>query len=146
MANITPKEYNQMSENVSPKSKGLLNFFKAYAIGGTICLIGEVFLKLYSYFGFDEVISGAWTSVTLILISAILTGLGVYEKIAKHGGAGTLVPITGFANAVVSSAIENRSEGYVLGVGTKIFTIAGPVILYGTVASVIYGIVYYYIR
>jgi stage V sporulation protein AC len=119
--------------------------FKAFLIGGAICLIGEVILKTYQSFGLDKVASSSWTSVTLVLISAILTGLGLYEKLAKHGGAGTLVPITGFANAVVSCAIESKSEGLILGVGAKIFTIAGPVILYGTVASVVYGIVYWFI-
>lgn len=145
MATITPQEYSKMSDNASPKSNVLLDTFKAFIIGGTICLIGQIILNIYKSFGFDEVTSGSWTSVTLVLLSAILTGLGLYEKMAKHGGAGTLVPITGFANAVVSCAIENKSEGFILGVGSKIFTIAGPVILYGTVASVIYGVIYWFI-
>lgn len=145
MASITPQEYNQMSDNVSPKSNAVLDTIKAFLIGGTICLIGQIILNIYTSMGLDKVASSSWTSVTLVLISAILTGFGLYEKIAKHGGAGTLVPITGFANAVVSCAIENRSEGLILGVGSKIFTIAGPVILYGTVASVIYGIIYWFI-
>jgi stage V sporulation protein AC len=146
MANITPQEYNKMSEKASPKSPAVWDTIKAFLIGGGICLLGQVFLQMYQSFGLDEKISSTWTSVTLVLLSAILTALGLYEKLAKHGGAGTLVPITGFANAVVSCAIENRSEGYILGVGAKIFTIAGPVILYGTVASVIYGILYYFTR
>lgn len=87
----------------------------------------------------------AWTSITLVFLSAILTGFGIYEKLARHAGAGTLVPITGFANAIASSAIESKTEGFVLGIGTKIFTIAGPVILYGTAFSVIYGLIYYLI-
>lgn len=146
MANITPEEYNKMSEKASPKSNVVLDTFKAFLIGGIICLIGQCLLQMYQNFGFDKIDSSTWTSVTLVLLSAIFTALGLYEKIAKHGGAGTLVPITGFANAVVSCAIENRSEGFILGVGAKIFTIAGPVILYGTVASVIYGIIYYFTR
>lgn len=146
MANITPEEYNKMSEKASPKSNVVLDTFKAFLIGGIICLIGQCLLKIYQNFGLDKIDSSTWTSVTLVLLSAIFTALGLYEKIAKHGGAGTLVPITGFANAVVSCAIENRSEGFILGVGAKIFTIAGPVILYGTVASVIYGIIYYFTR
>lgn len=146
MANITPEEYNKMSDSVSPKSNVVLDTFKAFLIGGFICLIGQLFLQMYQNFGLDKVSSSSWTSVTLVLLSAFLTALGLYEKIAKHGGAGTLVPITGFANAVVSCAIENKSEGFILGVGAKIFTIAGPVILYGTVASVIYGVIYYFTR
>lgn len=145
MATITPQEYSQMSDNASPKSNVALDTFKAFLIGGIICLIGQGILNIYQGAGLDKIASASWTSVTLVLISAILTGFGLYEKIAKHGGAGTLVPITGFANAVVSCAIENKSEGFILGVGSKIFTIAGPVILYGTVASVIYGIVYWFI-
>ena len=144
MANITPQEYSKMSDNASPKSNVVLDTFKAFLIGGFICLIGQILLQMYQNFGLDKLTSSSWTSVTLVLLSAILTALGLYEKIAKHGGAGTLVPITGFANAVVSCAIENKSEGFILGVGAKIFTIAGPVILYGTVASVIYGIIYYF--
>lgn len=146
MANITPQEYNKMSDNASPKSNVVLDTFKAFLIGGIICVIGQILMQMYQNFGLDKTTSSTWTSVTLIFLSAILTALGLYEKIAKHGGAGTLVPITGFANAVVSCAIENKSEGYILGVGAKIFTIAGPVILYGTVASVIYGIIYYFTR
>lgn len=145
MATLTPQEYHRMSDDASPKSNVVLDTFKAFLIGGSICLIGEVLLKVYQSFGLDDVTSSSWTSVTLVLASAILTGFGLYERLAKHGGAGTLVPITGFANAVVSCAIENRSEGLILGVGAKIFTIAGPVILYGTVASVVYGIVYWFI-
>ncbi len=144
MATITPQEYSRMSDNASPKSNVVLDTLKAFLIGGAICLIGQIILNIYQGMGLDKEASSSWTSITLVLISAILTGFGIYEKVAKHGGAGTLVPITGFANAVVSCAIENRSEGLVLGVGAKIFTIAGPVILYGTVASVIYGIVYWF--
>jgi stage V sporulation protein AC len=143
MAKVTPKEYDRMSSDASPRSNALLDTVKAFLIGGLVCLVGQVLLSLYLGLGLDEDASGAWTSVTLVLLSAILTGLGVYEKVAKHGGSGTLVPITGFANAVVSCAIENRSEGLVLGVGSKVFTIAGPVVLYGMVASVVYGLVYW---
>jgi len=145
MANITPEQYSQMSDDASPKSNVVVNTFKAFLIGGAICLLGQILLNTFQHFGLDKVASSAWTSVTLVLLSAIFTGLGLYEKLAKHGGAGTLVPITGFANAVVSSAVESKSEGLILGVGAKIFTIAGPVILYGTVASVIYGIIYWFI-
>ena len=142
--NITEKQYAEMVKKVSPNSKSYLDIPKAFIIGGLICVLGQAFLNWYQYMGFDEKTAGAFTSISLILISAILTGFGLYSKIAKHGGAGTLVPITGFANAVVSPALEFKSEGYVLGVGAKIFAISGPVILYGTVASVIYGIIYYF--
>lgn len=141
--NITEKEYGELVKKASPNSKSIIDIPKAFVIGGMICCIGQAFLNLYTNMGFDEKSAGAWTSVTLVLISAVLTGLGLYEKIAKHGGAGTLVPITGFANAVVSPALEFKSEGLILGLGAKIFIISGPVILYGCTASVIYGIIRY---
>ena len=140
---VTQKEYSEMSKKASPNSRSWVNVPVAFLIGGAICTLGEIFLNIFTKFGCAKESAGAWASIILILLSAILTGFGLYEKIAKHAGAGTLVPITGFANAVVSSALESKSEGFILGVGAKIFTIAGPVILYGTTASVIYGIVYY---
>lgn len=141
---ITPQEYSTLVKKASPNSKSWIDIPKAFVIGGLICTLGQAFLNMYQYFGMDEKEAGTWTSVTLVLLSAVLTGFGLYEKIAKHGGAGTLVPITGFANAVVSPALEFKSEGFILGLGAKIFIISGPVILYGTVASVIYGLIYYY--
>ncbi|MBE6859287.1 MAG: SpoVA/SpoVAEb family sporulation membrane protein [Ruminococcus sp.] len=140
--NITPQEYDKMSRSVSPKSRSIVNIPVAFAVGGAICVVGQLLLSLFEYYGFGKTAAGTWTSVILIGLSALCTGLGWYAKLAKHAGAGTLVPITGFANAVSSSAIEARSEGYVLGVGAKIFTIAGPVILYGCTASVAYGLLY----
>ena len=140
---VTQKEYSEMSKKASPNSRSWANVPVAFLIGGAICTLGEIFLNIFTKFGCAKESAGAWASIILILLSAILTGFGLYEKIAKHAGAGTLVPITGFANAVVSSALESKSEGFILGVGAKIFTIAGPVILYGTTASVIYGLVYY---
>ena len=140
---VTQKEYREMSKKASPNSRSWVNVPVAFLIGGAICTLGEIFLNIFTKFGCAKESAGAWASIILILLSAILTGFGLYEKIAKHAGAGTLVPITGFANAVVSSALESKSEGFILGVGAKIFTIAGPVILYGTTASVIYGLVYY---
>lgn len=140
---VTKKEYSEMSKKASPNSRSWVNVPVAFLIGGAICTLGEIFLNIFTKFGCAKESAGAWASIILILLSAILTGFGLYEKIAKHAGAGTLVPITGFANAVVSSALESKSEGFILGVGAKIFTIAGPVILYGTTASVIYGLVYY---
>ena len=140
---VTQKEYSEMSKKASPNSRSWVNVPVAFLIGGAICTLGEIFLNIFTKFGCAKESAGAWASIILILLSAILTGFGLYEKIAKHAGAGTLVPITGFANAVVSSALESKSEGFILGVGAKIFTIAGPVILYGTTASVIYGLVYF---
>lgn len=144
--NITPELYSEMSENASPKSNVKVNVPIAFCIGGAICVAGEILMKIFGKYGLDKTSAGAWTSIILVGLSALFTGLGWYEKLAKHAGAGTLVPITGFSNAISSSAIESKSEGFVLGVGAKIFTIAGPVILYGCSASVIYGIIYYFIK
>ncbi|NLZ45218.1 MAG: SpoVA/SpoVAEb family sporulation membrane protein, partial [Clostridiales bacterium] len=127
-----------------PPSKSTRNIPIAFLVGGIICAIGQVVLKIFENYNFDKVSAGAWVSIILILASAILTGFGLYEKIANYAGAGTLVPITGFANSVVSPALESKTEGYVLGVGAKVFTIAGPVILYGTAASIVYGLIYYF--
>ncbi len=141
--NITPEIYGDMSKKASPKSNTKVNVPVAFAVGGGICVIGEILLTIFQNAGLDKTASGTWTSIILVGLSALFTGLGWYEKLAKHAGAGTLVPITGFSNAISSSAIEAKSEGFILGVGAKIFTIAGPVILYGCSASVIYGLIYY---
>lgn len=142
--NVSKQQYNTLVKKISPNSKSWIDIPKAFVIGGIICCIGQGLTDLYGKAGFDDKTAAAWTSVTLVFLSALLTGLGLYEKIAKHGGAGTLVPITGFANAVASPALEFKAEGFVLGVGAKIFAIAGPVILYGTAASVLYGLIYYF--
>ena len=138
---ISPKEYNKIVTKNSPKSKLFVNCIKAFLIGGAICTIGQGFTDLYAMLGAVEKDSKTVCSVTLIFIGILLTAIGVYDKIAKHGGAGTLVPITGFANAVSSPAIEFKSEGYIAGLGAKLFIIAGPVIVYGVSASIIYGFV-----
>ena len=142
---VSQKEYGEMVKKASPNSKSCIDIPCAFVIGGLICVIGQALTDFYSYLGFDDRPSAAWCTVTLVFLSALLTGLGVYEKIAKHGGAGTLVPVTGFANAVASPAVEFKSEGFILGLGAKIFIIAGPVILYGTAASVLYGLIYYFL-
>lgn len=142
---VSQKEYGEMVKKTSPNSKSCIDIPCAFVIGGLICVIGQALTDFYSYLGFDDRTSAAWCTVTLVFLSALLTGLGVYEKIAKHGGAGTLVPVTGFANAVASPAVEFKSEGFILGLGAKIFIIAGPVILYGTAASVLYGLIYYFL-
>lgn len=141
--NITPELYSDMSKNASPKSNTKVNVPVAFLVGGLICVIGGILRMIFEHYGIDEEAAGTWTSIVLVGLSALFTGLGWYQKIAKHAGAGTLVPITGFSNSISSSAIEAKSEGFILGVGAKIFTIAGPVILYGCSASVIYGLIYY---
>lgn len=143
---VSKQQYSEMVKKASPNSKSFKDIPKAFLIGGAICCVGQALNDLLKSGGLDEKSAATWTSVCLVLISAVLTGLGYYEKIAKHGGAGTLVPITGFANAVVSPALEFKSEGFVLGLGAKIFIIAGPVILYGTAASVLYGLIYYFMN
>ena len=143
---MTNKEYIEYVETKNPKSAIVKNSVKAFLIGGTICSIGQAFLELYLYFGLDKETAATLVTVTMIFLGTLLTGLDVYYKIAKHGGAGTLVPVTGFANAVASSALEAKTEGYILGVGAKIFTIAGPVILFGTLSSVICGILYFFMK
>ena len=135
-------EYNKIVKKISPPSPKIKDFIYAYVIGGSICVIGQLFFELYLYLGLSNKTIKTVVPVTLIFIAALLTGLKLFDKIAKRAGAGTLVPITGFANAVVSPAIEFKAEGFVLGVGANMFKIAGPVIVYGTVASVVYGVIY----
>lgn len=143
--NITPQAYSEMSRRAEPKSNTAVNVACAFAVGGGICAVGQIIRSLFENAGFTTENASTWTSIILVTLSALLTGLDWYQPLAKHAGAGTLVPITGFSNSVSSSAIEAQSEGLVLGVGTKIFTIAGPVILYGCGAAFIYGIIYYII-
>ncbi len=141
--NMSNNEYVKYTESKSPKSKVARNSLIAFLVGGAICAIGQGFISLYKYWGLDKETASTLATVTLIFLSALFTGLNLYPKLAKYAGAGTLVPVTGFANAVTSPAIEARTEGFVLGVGAKIFTIAGPVILFGTLSSMICGIIYY---
>jgi len=143
MDKMTYRKY--VGENAK-KSNLLANITKAFLIGGLICCIGEALLDIYLRVGISLETARMLESVTLIFFAALLTGLGYFDSIAKHAGAGTLVPITGFANSVVAPAIDSKSEGFIMGVGAKMFVIAGPVIVYGTIASIIYGIVYYFIR
>ncbi|MEE0945408.1 MAG: stage V sporulation protein AC [Acutalibacteraceae bacterium] len=140
---ISSKDYSQMVKKASPPSKHLKNCIMAFLFGGFICSLGEAFFQIYQKLNIGEENSRMLASVTLIFLAALLTGLKVFDNIAKVAGAGTLVPITGFANSVVSPAIEFKKEGFVLGVGANMFKIAGPVIVYGTIASVIYGVVYW---
>lgn len=141
---LSPKEYQAKVMKKSPKSKLFKNSVKAFLFGGIICTLGQIILNFFTGMGLDKEPASSWTSVTLIFSGILLTGLDVYHKIAKQAGAGTLVPITGFANAMSSPAIEARTEGYVLGVGVKLFSIAGPVIAYGIGASFFAGLIIYF--
>lgn len=128
---------------MSPKSPIVKNCVKAFVVGGLICALGQGLINLYSSWGLDKENSATAASMTLVALSALFTGLSLYDNLAKHAGAGTLVPITGFANAVSSAAVEFKTEGFILGVGAKMFTIAGPVIVYGISAGVVYGVIYW---
>ena len=141
--NVKKQEYQKLVSQKAPKSPILKDCLWAFFVGGFICTLGQLLLEGYKMSELESESAKTLVSVTLIFLSALLTAIGVFDKIAKRAGAGTLVPITGFANAVVSPAIEYRAEGYVLGVGAKMFTIAGPVIVYGVTASVVYGLIYW---
>lgn len=140
---MTEKEYQALVEEMAPKSPMGKDCFNAFWIGGLICTVGQVILNLYKKLGLDPEAAGTAMSMTLVTLSALLTGLSLYDNIAKYAGAGTLVPITGFANSIAAPAVEFKTEGYILGVGAKMFTIAGPVIVYGIGASVVYGLIYW---
>ena len=140
---MTEKEYAKLVKELSPPSPMGKDCFNAFWIGGLICAIGQVFINLYTSLGLEKTDAGTAASMSMVAISALLTGFSLYDNIAKHAGAGTLVPITGFANAISSAAVEFKTEGFILGVGAKMFTIAGPVIVYGVSASVVYGLIYW---
>ena len=140
---MTEKQYEKLVDEMSPKSPMGRDCLNAFWIGGLICVIGQVFLNCYTNWGLDKEAAGTATSMSLVTLSALLTGLSLYDDIAKHAGAGTLVPITGFANSIAAPAVEFKTEGFVLGVAAKMFTIAGPVIVYGLSASVVYGLIYW---
>lgn len=137
------EKYNQYVKTMTPKHSWMLNLVKAFLVGGIICTIGQALINMYGYFGANEENAGLASTITLVLISVILTGFDLYSKLAKFGGAGTVVPITGFSNSVAAPAIEFKKEGQVFGIGCKIFTIAGPVILYGIFSSWVLGLIYY---
>ena len=146
MNDFDPIEYKRLVAQKGKKSPLLKNCICAFLIGGTICAVGEGLRMLYVILGANEEAAPTLVSITLIFVTAALTALGIFDNIAKHAGAGTLVPITGFANSVVSPAIDNKAEGWILGVGAKIFIISGPVILYGTLSGVIYGVIYWIVN
>ena len=137
------KEYQKMTAKASNKSKVIPDCLNAFWVGGLICVIGQFLMDMYLNFGLDKKMAGTSVSISLVFLSILLTGCTIYQKLANIGGAGTLVPITGFANAMASPAIEFKPEGYILGVGANLFKIAGPVIVYGRVASVVYGVILY---
>ena len=140
---MTEKEYGELVKKLSPASPIGKDCFFAFMIGGLICTLGQVFINIYDTIGLDKTDASTATCISLIFLSALLTGLSLYDNIAKFAGAGTLVPITGFANSIAAPAVEFKTEGFVLGVGAKMFTIAGPVIVYGISAGVVYGFVYW---
>ena len=138
----TKKEYQEYVNKKSPNSPILKNCFNSFWVGGLICTIGQIIMEICKYRGLDTDLSGTIVSISLIFLSAFLTSLNLFNRIGKFAGAGSLVPITGFANSIVSPAIEYKSEGYVMGVGAKMFTVAGPVLVYGISSSILVGICY----
>lgn len=143
--NLRDQKYNDYVKNVTPKHSLIKNIWNAFLIGGLICTIGQGFINFYMYLGATKDVAALYNTLTLVFISILFTGLNIYGKIAKYGGAGTVVPITGFANSVAAPAIEFKKEGQVFGIGCKIFTICGPVILYGIFSSWVLGLIYYII-
>ena len=142
---MTEKEYGKLVKDLSPKSPMWRDCLMAFFVGGLICTLGQLAINGYTALGLEKQAASTAASMSLVALSALLTGLSLYDNIAKHAGAGTLVPITGFANSVAAPAVEFKTEGFILGVGAKMFTIAGPVIVYGVSASVVYGFIYWII-
>lgn len=140
---MTEKQYDELVKELAPKSPVAKDCFNAFWTGGLICVLGQLFVNWYTSLGLEKQVAATAGSMTLVCLSALLTGLGVFDDIAKVAGAGTLVPITGFANSVAAPAVEFRTEGMVLGTAAKMFNIAGPVIVYGLSASVVYGFIYW---
>ncbi len=140
---MTEREYGKIVKELSPNSPMWKDCLLAFVVGGLICTLGQLAMNGYLALRLEKEDAGTAASMSLVALSALLTGLSVYDDIAKHAGAGTLVPITGFANAVAAPAVEFKTEGFILGVGAKMFTIAGPVIVYGVSASVVYGVIYW---
>lgn len=143
--NTLKKDYKNIVDEHSPKNKVVQNSFKAFWVGGTICTIGQLMTEGFIYVGFSKDESSMLCTIFLILASAVLTALNVYDKIGNYAGAGSIIPITGFANSMVSAAMEFKAEGYIFGMGAKLFSVAGPVIVFGTISSVVVGILYYFL-
>lgn len=140
---ISKSDYSKMTDKASPPTPIVMNCVKAFVFGGGICMVAELLNQIFARAGLGEKELKLATPAIIIIITAILTGIGVYDKIARHAGAGTIVPISGFANSVVAPALEFQHEGYILGTAAQMFSIAGPVIVYGTATSVVYGLIYY---
>ena len=140
---MTEKQYDALVKELSPRSPAWRDCLWAFCVGGGICTLGQFLINWYSQMGLEKADASGAASMTLVAIAALLTGVGVFDDIAKHAGAGTLVPITGFANAIAAPAVEFQTEGRILGTAAKMFTIAGPVIVYGTAASAVYGLLYW---
>ena len=140
---MTHKEYQKMVDGIAPNSPALKDYLNAFWIGGLICALGQLAVWGFGKLGLEKQDASTAASMSLVALSALLTGLSIYDDIAKHAGAGTLVPITGFANAIAAPAVEFKTEGMILGTAAKMFTIAGPVIVYGVAASVVYGLIYW---
>jgi len=141
--NMKKQEYQEYVKHRAKKSPLVKDILRAFFLGGLVCVLGQIFMDIYLRLGIDEKNASTLASISIIFIAVLLTGLGIFDNIAKFAGAGTAVPISGFANSISSQAIDSKSEGYILGVGAKIFTIAGPVILYGILSGAIYGVIYY---
>ena len=144
--NTIKQKFQLITNETKPKPKIISNCVKAFLVGGAICTIGQIIMKILERFQYSIEDTSALTSIIMVFLGALLTGIGIYDKIANFAGAGTIVPITGFANAVVAPAIEFKKEGFVFGVAAKMFTIAGPVLVYGIGSSVIIGLIYYFIN
>jgi len=140
---ITPENYQILTQQYTPKPTIVKNVIRAFIVGGIICTIGQLFINLFVTLGLARLEASTAATATMIFIGALLTGLGIYDEIGKFGGAGSIVPVTGFANSIVAPAMEFRREGYVMGVGAKLFTVAGPVLVYGIATSIVVGLVYF---
>lgn len=144
--NITPQEYQNLTMSMTPKPNVVVNSLRAFVVGGVICTIGQLIINGLTISGLDRTEASSAATAILILAGALLTGIGIYDELGQYGGAGSLIPVTGFANAIVSPALEFKREGYVLGVGARLFTVAGPVLVYGIATSIAVGIIYYFLR
>jgi len=144
--NLRNEKYNQYVKQITPKQSWMINSIKAFLVGGIICTIGQCFTQIYKSWGAEKELAQSYATLSLVFLAILFTGLGIYQKIAKFGGAGTIVPITGFSNSVAAPAVEYKKEGQVFGIGCKIFIIAGPVILYGIFSSWVLGIIYYILK
>ncbi|NMA69183.1 MAG: stage V sporulation protein AC [Desulfitobacterium sp.] len=142
---ISLEEYQQLTKSITPKPTLLKNVIWAFIVGGLICAFGQIIINILVLLGMERLEASTATTAFLILLGALLTGLGVYDRIGKYAGAGSIIPVTGFANSIVAPALEFKREGYVMGVGAKLFTIAGPVLVYGIATSIIIGLIYYFI-